>query len=188
MINIELFFRYLLVFFVAINLTGCSEQSDDRGDKKNDPMYTEIPNEIREEESGIQGEVNESFVKIDAGRLQINTFLILGEDHRNSIIRFAEIAGSEPVSKIQSRIFIDKVKVSTAFVGVGMELAYQPPGHKGEKTNLTLIRNQFSHSGEGFALSGKAIGCKNEDCSLFFESSLTEDGSYPVSRLTLLSH
>lgn len=183
MINIKLFLRYLLILFVAIAPIGCSEESDVGDDNNNDQIEKINASKIREEESGILGETSKSFVRIDAGRLQISSFLVLGEDKRSSLIRFAEIADKAVVSKIQSRVFIDKFINSGAIVRVGMELAYQSPRHKGEKTNLTLVKNQFIYKREGFRLSSKTLGCKNEDCSLFFESSVTEGGIYPVNQM-----
>ena len=106
MINITLL-RCLLIFFVAIAPIGCSEDSDIRDDNKDQIDKINV-GETREEEGGILGETSKSFVRVDAGRLQISSFLVLGEDQRDALIRFAEIADGEAVSKIQSRVFFDK--------------------------------------------------------------------------------
>ncbi len=175
--------RQLWIILLAVFLAGCGETSD-VNDKKNNDQISKTDSEGNNEEvNGTLSETSKSFVRVDTGRLQVSTFLVLDEDQPSALARFAEIAENEKVLKIRSRVFIDKYVISGANVRVGMELAFQASRNQGKKTDLTLVRNQFTYKDEGFRLSGKAIGCKNEDCSQFFESSAIENGNYPLNSL-----
>lgn len=181
MINVEMLKR-ILIFLVAVVPFGCSEE----------PEYTSRSNKSDQAEEIIESESNgetteisrsgESNIVANHGRLEFNTFLLLEENQPSSLFRFAEVTTIEPITKIQSRVFIDKTIFSGAMVHVGIELMYQRTDY-GNMANLTSVKNQLSYIEEGFRISSTAIGCKNPDCSSFFESSIKEDDKYPVNQI-----
>lgn len=168
-------------FLTVIFLFGCSEGPENENRSKKDEVK-----EVTEVDSSVEdtGFTKSAVPNIEAnqGRLEFNSYLLLDENQPSILFRYVEITALEPVTKIQSRVFIDKTIFSGAMVDVGIELLYQRTDYIG-KNKRTSVKNQLSYKEEGFKLSNTAIGCKNSDCSDFYESSVKDENGYPVNRI-----
>jgi hypothetical protein len=120
-------------------------------------------------------EFNASHVGIFDDNLEIKISLD-GEDDRSKIIRFAQINDKQPVTILESSIYIQKAINNQAKIAVKLQIAYQPEYDLIDKTDLTIVNSVFTHhgGGGGFHWSGTVVGCKNSDCSVYMNDRVPD--------------
>ncbi len=181
--NIRNLLKTALLISTSIATFACSDQSSEIvavGDRKNEVAFRNTSENVLNEDNASRHSlgVNESIVGAVLERLQINADLKFDEERHSSLTRFAEVIGQDSITQFESTVYIEKASIhGKAKVYVGLELAYQLEKYRDDRTNLTVIQNIMKNVGQGFIMTGRAMGCREGGCTVFDEVTIGEQDS-----------
>lgn len=175
--------KVTILALFSLGLSACGDQPEkivESGNLDNRIEFSSsMAKTISEKEAARHNlSVNESIVGVQMERLQISAELHFDEQRHSSVTRFAEIAGQNAITQLESTVYIDKASIKgKARVYVGLELGYQLEKYRGDRKNMTVIQNVMKNANQGFIMTGRAIGCREGGCTVFDEAPFEEEAA-----------
>ncbi len=168
-----------LAICCCIILSGCGEEHVDQSTATSPQPQPEERSDNNAVSPAIH--LSEALVGINEGKLEIHASLDGVENNRTKMIRFAKIAESQPITILQSSVYIQTAINNQAKLSAQLQLVYKPHGDVDDATDITIVSDEITDQGSGFHWHAKITGCKNSDCSETEETLIPTKGQIPES-------